>query len=242
LFWCLAQAGIAAAATYVVVSLIGSELTFVTAQSQTNIDHNLYDVRRLNDPILDVTALTAAKAAIEKIRSDASVVTLRVNDPKLLKSQDQWFKRDTIDAPELLELLKGEIGDDPATRLVIISSYRSEPVLKVTHGDYRGTGKVAGLGFYIDSLARFHRSDTGEKAQGFLAPFANFRIALVNPRSLAIEGQQTTAAGDTLSAAQAEDKDPWNVLTAQQKIVALQKLLAQEIARMTPMLLGEQSR
>jgi hypothetical protein len=241
LFLCVAQAGAAAAATYVVVSMVGSQLTIVVAEQVTGsrTDKNHYDVRPLSDPILDATALTAAKATIEKARPRASVVTLRVKDPKLLALQDTWFGKDTIAAPELLELLKGEIGDDPTTRLILISSHRAEPHLETTRGSV-GTGHVSGLGFYVDSFTFGSRSDTGEQGWGFFAPFASLRMALVDPRSLAIESEEFVAAGSAYSPVQGNDRDPWHAMSNEQKIRMLQNLLTDEIVQTTQMLLSKQ--
>jgi len=242
LFLCVPQAGIAAAATYVVVSMVGSQLTIVVAEQVTGswTDKNHYDVRPLSDPILDATALTAAKVTIEKVQPGASVVTLRVKDPKLLALQDRWFERDTIAAPELLALLQGEIGNDPMTRL-ILSSHRAEPHLKTTHGSV-GTGQVSGLGFYVDSFTFGQRSDTGEKGLGFFAPFASLRMTLVDPRSSAIESEKFIAAGSAYSPVQGNDRDPWHTMSNEQKIRVLQNLLTDEIAQTTYTLLREQRR
>ena len=184
-----------------VVSTVGSQLTIVTAREQTgtNRDRNYAEARPVSDPILDATALTAAKAAIEKARPGASVATLRLSDAKLLADQEKWFGQEKLDAPELMELLKAEIGDDPATRLIIIAAHRADILLRLEHG-YVGFGKAAGLGFYIDRVARVSRSDTGQKGQGVFGPFANFRIVLVDPRSLVIEREQAIAAGTARSA------------------------------------------
>lgn len=243
LWLCLTQSSLTAAASYVVVSTIGSQLTIVTAQEQTgtNRDRTYAEARPVSDPILDATALTAAKAAIQKARPGSSVATLRLSDAKLLADQEKWFGQAKLDAPELVELLNAEIGDDPATRLMIIAAHRADILLRLEHG-YVGFGKAAGLGFYIDSVARVSRSDTGQKGQGVFGPFANFRIVLVDPRSLVIESEQAIAAGTARSATRAEDRDPWNVLSGQEKIRLLQELLTAEIARAGPKLFDQQSR
>lgn len=165
------RTSVAAAATYVVVSMIGSQLTIVTAQEQTgtNRDRNYAEVRPVKDPILDTTALTAVKAAIEKARPGTSVATLRLTDSKLLAEQEKWFDQEKLEAPELMELVRGEIGDDPSTRLMIIAANRADILLRLEHG-YVGFGKAAGLGFYIDRVARASRSDTGQKGQGVFWP------------------------------------------------------------------------
>jgi hypothetical protein len=107
-----------------------------------------------------------------------------------------------------------------------------------TAWDYRGTGKVAGLGFYVDPWTRLKRSDTMESSRGFLGVFTHFQLVLINLQSNAIEAHERVVVGTTYSAARAEDRTPWNALSPAQKIRALESLMKREIERLLPAMLS----
>ncbi len=80
-----AWAGAAVADTYLILSLVGDQLTVVGHEAQvgSNLDKNRYKILPLRDPALDDFAVRVADATIAKVRPDASVITLRASDPKL---------------------------------------------------------------------------------------------------------------------------------------------------------------
>ncbi len=121
--------------------------------------------------------------------------------------------------------------------MLLITPYLDQPELK-TDRDYRGTGKVAGLGFYLDTVTRFKRSDTMETGRGFLGVFAHFQLVLINAQNNAIAAHERVVVGTTYSAARAEDRTPWNALTQAQKATALESLMKRGIERSLPGMLS----
>src|SRR5262245_30661033 len=106
---------------------------------------------------------------------------------------------------------------------------------------YMFTGsKAAGLGFYIDQQTRMTSSEATkmETGRGFLSLFANFQLVLINVQSSAIEAHENVAVATVRAASRAEDKNPWNALSADQKIQVLQELMKREIERVVPTFLG----
>jgi len=79
-------------------------------------------------------------------------------------------------------------------------------------------------------------------AAGFLGIFANFQIVMINLKDNAIETQQRVVIGTTFAAARAPDKNPWNALSADGKIAALQSLMKAEIDRVVPGMLRSGTR
>jgi hypothetical protein len=234
-------AGEAVAQTYIILSLIGDHVTIVGQRRQigSNIDVNEYEVVPLAEPVLDDFAVRVADATIAKARPAAGVVTLRASDPTLYKLRDSWLDADLTGVQDLISVVKGQLPPLPDARLLLITPYRDQPELK-TDRDYRGTGKVAGLGFYLDTVTRFRRSDTGESSRGFLGVFANFQLVLINLQSSAVEAHERVVVGTTYSSARAEDRTPWNALSQAQKSRALESLIKDGIERRLPGMLGAQ--
>ena len=240
--FCVAGAvwtGSALAQTYLILSLVGDRVTIVTAESQvgSNLDRNRQEIMQLTGSGLDDFAAHVADATIAKLRPSAAVATLRA-DPSLYTLRNAWVDADSIGIPELVSLVAKLVPPSSDAHLLLIAPRRDELELR-TGKDYRGSGsKVAGLGFYVDKRARMWRSDTGETATGFLGVFAHFQLVLINLRSKAIEAQERAVVGTTFSAARAEDKNPWNALSSEGKIKALEELMKKEIERALPGMLG----
>jgi hypothetical protein len=138
--------------------------------------------------------------------------------------------------------LHNRFSPSPDSHLLLIAPYNDELELR-TDRSYLGAGtKVAGLGFYVDGSKRMFDADTLDIAAGFLGIFANFQIVMINLKDNAIETQQRVVIGTTFAAARAPDKNPWNALSADGKIAALQSLMKAEIDRVVPGMLRSGTR
>jgi hypothetical protein len=236
-----AWAGEAVADTYMILSLVGDHVTIVSEAGQTGsrFDQNKYEVMPLSEPVLDDFAVRVADAVIGKARPDASVITLRAGDPALYALRDSWLATEFIEVKALLSQLAKQFPPTPDTHLLLIAPFRAEPELK-SDRYYLGTGKVAGLGFYLNAWTRIRRSDTRESARGFLGVFAHFQLVLINLQTGAIEAQEHAVVGTIRAAARAEDRTPWNALSDAEKNKVLQSLMKGEIERLLPGMLGAQ--
>ena len=234
-----AWAGEAVADTYVILSLIGDHVTMVGQRRQigTRIDKNEYEVVPLAESAFDDFAVRVADATIAKTRPDAGVVTLRASDPTLQKVRDSWLDADLTGVQDVISAVKMQLPPMPDAHLLLITPYRAQPELKTDRGE-RGTGKVAGLGFYIDALTRSWRSDTHESSRGFLGVFANFQLVILNLQSGKVEAHERVVIGTTHSSARAEDRTPSNALTPAQKVKAVESLMKQGIERTLPGMLS----
>ncbi len=234
-----AWTGAAVADTYIILSLVGDHVTVVSESGQTGsrFDQNKYEVMPLSEPVLDDFAARVADATIAKVRRDAGVITLRAGDPALYALRDSWLDTETIEVKALLSQLAKQFPPSPDTHLLLIAPFRAEPELK-SDRNYLGTGKVAGLGFYLNGWTRVRRSDTKESARGFLGVFAHFQLVLINLQTGAIEAQEHAVVGTIRAAARAEDRTPWNALSDAEKSKVLQSLMKGEIERLLPGMLG----
>jgi hypothetical protein len=229
---CVAWTGVASADTYLILSLLGDRLTTVTeGQPAGGVgDGNQYDVARMTGTALEDFVVHVADAVIQRAAPSASVTMLRASDPSLYASNDGWFDV----TPEQIHTLVSFVGKaaPPDARLLLIAPYLAQPQLR-TATEYRGSGSVAGLGFYLSNLFR-----EGQGSAGFLGVFANFQMLVINLHTEAIERREIVVAGTAYSAARAPDGTAANALTPEEKIKALQVLVQEEIAHRLPAMLA----
>src|SRR5207253_2091864 len=125
-----------------------------------------------------------------------------------------------------------------ATHLILITKHRGDALLRLATS-YVGSGKIEGVGFYLDAGLVTRRSDTHARGNGFLAPFAYIKVTLVDAKTMAVIREQTVEESTTLSTARAEGSlNPADVLTPAQKTAALQGMIRRAIARAVPSVLA----
>ena len=230
-----AWAGDGFAQTYLVLPLLGDRVTIVTAERQSGrVDSSRYEVVPQTVPTFDNHVLRAVQGTFQRARPDTAIIMLRATDPKLFALRDAWLDSDDVNVRALWLFIARQSAASAASHLLLITPYRSEPQMKVGGGEYRGTGKVAGLGFYLDGVTRLRRSDTDETATGFLGVFANFQLILINLQSETIEARERITVGQTFAAARAVDKSPWEALSPARKDAVLAHLITEEIENVLP--------
>src|SRR5882672_4015577 len=221
---------------YAVLSLIGDALSVISYQPRTgsSIDTNRHELIPITDGSFDKTALMATDAALRKIDAQASVVLLTSSSQSLYQEQEKLFSGSQLVLPDEIATVLKSSG---ATHLIILTKYRGEARLQAAQFNL-GSGKLTGLGFYVDRQYRLSRSDTGERSVGFLAPFVYFKISLVDVATLAVLREEIATATTTLSAARSKDADPWNVLTPGQKVERINSMTRGEVSRAVPVLVS----
>lgn len=232
-----AAATSSSAANYFVLSLMGDQLTLVSARNEvgSHLDQNIQQTLPQNDHALDYVALRAAQSALQKTESNAAITLLQADD-SLYAARLTIADEGSAEALRLLDSIRKLVKPNEDARLVLISPYRSEPDLR-TDRSHIGHGEVAGLGFYVDRRTRLRRSDTHELGYGFLAIFANLRVVLIDIATGRKLAEDTTRAGTTFSAARAEDKTPWDALSSKQKMINLERMVNTEVSRLLPVVL-----
>jgi hypothetical protein len=234
----LACAGCARAAddgrVVAILSLIGDGLTIVVrgATVGTSIERNAQSVIKVGTPALDRAALFAAEDAVKRSWPGARTAMLEVKDPAVYAAQSHAIEEDGA-VGRVLPALGPVLAGSGATHLVLFTKQSGEAMLQVRNARI-GTGRLEGLGFYVDRATRL-MDRNGDEYVGFLAPFAYFRVSLVDVSTGKVLGEQKVYASQVTGTSYLSH--PWDNMTAQEKMNSLQQMVRQHAARAVPALL-----
>lgn len=220
---------------YAALSLIGDVLTVVTYQPQvgSRLNKNKLDRLEVKEAALDRTALKALDAALGRNDAKASVVLLAARAPAMFENQDHLFaKGNFVLPPELATPL----AQSRATHLLLLTKHRGETRVVVDGLSY-GSGRLEGLGFYLDDGVTTKASQTGEEGLGLIAPFAYFRASLIDLASMRVLASEVITRTEGISGALAKQGyGAWQALGEEAKVALLAKLLDVELERVVPAL------
>ena len=224
---------------YAVLSIIGDKITLIGYRTPTgsNIDQNDRRIVPVQAPVLDNSTLLAVDDAIKRDRPKAVTTLLASRDPKLFALQDQSFDNPG-DAAESVAAIKALLQQSKATRLILVSPYRAEARFQLLD-QLIGSGKIAGLGFYVDRVTRISLTKTGETGTGYLAPYAYFAVSLIDVATMTTISRKLVTESLLVPTSAAKSATvPWDALTNEQKVEMLQSLIHQGLDRVIPELLA----
>jgi hypothetical protein len=224
--------GADAPATYAVVSLVGDSITIVTYEgvTGTNLDRNEKQQVALGDGVFDKLATRVALNTLHRSLPDAGFQAIDVAEPTSFGDATELFAADGR-LPALLAAVRPQLKASDTHYLVVISKFRSEARLR-TSNSHIGSGKLAGLGFYVDPVKRMKRGDTGERGRGFVAPFAYVEVDLVDLQTGAVVRSENAKESITRANAGPDATlDPWDALTPEQKVRLLENLLGRAVQK-----------
>jgi hypothetical protein len=221
---------------YAVVSLIGDQLDVVYAQmtTGTHLDPNVHRV--VPDPAgtMDQVTLAAVGRALDQ-GGPSSAALLSMAPSPLHERGDSLSDGSTIALPGSLI---DAVEQSKATHLVLVTKQRAEASVALRHS-HVGSGKLRGLGYYIDTTRRLRVIESGATGRGLIAPYAYFRLTLADAGSGAVLSERRCLASRAYAVAASKTAvDPWEVLDGRQKVDRLRLLLEKEVAREVPLLVG----
>jgi len=168
-------------------------------------------------------------SAVSASRFDprASIVMLASSDPTLYELQDELFEPQPRSRALLTSAITDPIRSQHATHLIIIRKHRADAALRM-QVQYMGSGKIEGVGFYVDPTLPTRNLETNELGSGFLATFAYIKVALVDANTMAIIREQTVEESATTLTG--KSLNPLDALTPAQKTAALRSMIVQATA------------
>lgn len=220
------------------LSLLGDRMSLVYARMQTgtNTNPNLVHPVPMKDNVLDKLALKSV--AESQVAGLPEVVLLGLRDPKMYEAQDRLF---AAEGQALLDSLRKPLAGSKVTHLLLIAKARGNARFSVGTA-HIGIGSVEGLGFYVDRSTKVERTETGMVDVGYIAPFAYYRLMLFDLGANKIVAEENVRASTMYPVASTGESDPWNVITAEQKIDDLEKLMNQNTGAALTRLLAARAR
>lgn len=226
--------------TYAFLSLVGDKLEIVVKEGAigSNLDRNRHEEPiAIKDDMFDGVAVSVAAQAIAKLVPGAQMTALNTRSPALFQDQQVLFqiKGDEVSLPDAI---RSALAAEKATHLVLLTKQPGRTKVQfLARGS--DTGRLEGIGLYVDGSTRLREINSGKEGQGFIAPYFYARIALIDvARSKVIKTLPITATS-ILSTVNEEagSRNPWTTLTLEQKINAVRHLIESEMNRAVPLLL-----
>jgi hypothetical protein len=94
-----------------------------------------------------------------------------------------------------------------------------------------GNNRVTGIGFYVGADGRTTNSRTGAVSSGYLAPFVQLRLSLIDVSQRSVVASTSLSDGFIVGPPEVEASDPWKFMSRAEKTRALQQLLASNVQR-----------
>jgi hypothetical protein len=223
---------------YAVLSLVGDRLLVVShgASVGSNIDRN----RRAYVPVpgraLDDAMTASLASAVERASASTDVVML-AGSAELLAAEGEPAAEP--DLRPVVERIRPALAKAGVTHLVVATKLR-RPAAVELEGSTVGSGNLDGVGFYLDHSMRVDRFDeTSDRSRGFLAPFAYFRVSLLDlARGAELAHRDVTASAAT-PGSRSPTLEVWEALSAEDKIRMVKTLMQREAAASVQALVGE---
>jgi len=216
-----------------VLSLISDTLSVVTYQRLT--DANSREAIPLTERVFDNVALVSANEALQGLARANEIAFLSAGAATDLPDPAGLF-----DGPRFLppEWLAQALAKQKVPRLILVTKHRSDTRIAL-RDEALGSGKLEGLGFYIDRTAFLRHTESGDIAEGFMAPFAYLRISLIDvPTMTVVAHQPSTASAMVAPIGSSAGADPSDAVTPMQKLQALERLVKDAIGAALPQLLS----
>ena len=225
---CAAEPLVAQNRRWAALSLVGDKILIVGARPEigSRISQN---TRRWADDAentLDRYVLQAIDRAVRERDRGAAVAMLALPGSALYGQPERAFDGRQVALPGAAvdALIAGR-----ASHLLLATKLRNDARIPLYDAAV-GVGAVAGIGFYVDTDLRLKILESGQAANGVLAPFVYVRLSLIDVQSGEVLREELVREMQTYPTALNPDAaGPWDVLGAGQKIDVLHKLIDKSI-------------
>ena len=224
---------------YAVLSLLSDQLTVVVRGARTtgsNIDQNRHQALAVPGHALDKRMVLTMDDALRAAGVKAPVLLFTM-DPAIFERQAQL-----VDSGEgvasLLDAVRPVLKGVDARYLILATKYRHGANLRLANGSI-GTGTLSGLGFYVDTQVESYEQDgEGRTGTGFVAAYAYFLLSVIDLQTGRVM-HETPVMGSRLALGfRSTTGNPWDAMSAEEKIASLEYVLRSETRRVMPELLA----
>ena len=130
--------------------------------------------------------------------------------------------------------LPGKLGEavrqSGAAKLLLVTRSRQEPALAAAL-PARILATLEGPGFVLDQRPSAQIGFDGQGGLPVFAPYVSIRVALIDLSDLKLKREQSLAVATRLPVAAASAANPWAATTAEQRVKALESLIAAELPK-----------
>jgi hypothetical protein len=178
----------------------------------------------------DRIALRSAREKLQEALPSARV-ELFVSPTAMTPAEQRGLADGALRA-ELPGWMVKTLEQNKLSHLLIITRHRGAINASTDDKFDIGRGTVEGIGFYLDTLYTLVNSSTGALSTGLLAPYTQIRLTLMD----AMSGDIVTTydVRESYAHASAEGKpaaDPWNFMSAEEKVRSLRALVERGMQR-----------
>jgi hypothetical protein len=205
---------------------VGDRISIVQQEGRvgSHLNRNVQQTARIGpenfqtDAVLMVaSALQAARPGVKTVemplRSDVQTLPWRVEGSRLIVEP----------------VLASALERAKVSTLVLVEPLSAPAELKLADLTM-GSGRLEGLGFYVDNETLVRRKDRGDTSVGFLGLFAYFRTLVVEVPSMEVQCTRRSTGSTTVAADRdAPGTHPWQALSVEHKIEVLRNVLKTEL-------------
>ena len=216
-----------------VFSLLGDSVQVASATDaprDTRIERTARETMEFKDIGFDIIAGGVARKAIETRQPPTLFRVFRA--PVLLTLDDQVLIADGAKRGELPDWMVRSIVTHKFTHVLLITRARGQTKIRTDEGDSIGRGTVEGIGFYLDTLYQLKNDKTGAISNGLIAPYAEMRVTLMDTDTAQVVAEHRLSEAYALASADNQVvADPWNFLSAIEKVQVLREMVEKTLAR-----------
>ena len=217
---------------FAVISLIGDrmELAYAKGVDGQPVDRIERRYIPLDDSRIDRYTLLAANDVLKKLAPGP--------DPVLLQAFDRSYFDVTSGTSVIIDWTRQLVKDakPKVTHALLITKIQYEGV-PALQKPFVGGGTLEGVGFFVGREAPPKGMDPNSGGPGFLSPFAYFQVTLVDLASGKVVREEKGTASNMLSATGTDSGNPWDTLSAGQKLQAIIDLVKRELEIVLPKVL-----
>jgi len=218
------------------LSLVGDKIEIIGARPEigSRISQNRRRWADDADSTMDRYVLQAIERAVHAQDRSASVTMLALPGSMLYDQPERAFDGRQVALP-------GTVVDaliaSRSSRLLMVTKLRSSARVPL-YDTTVGVGGVSGIGFYIDTDLRLTIREAGptagHSADGVLVPFVSVRLSLVDVASGEVVGEELVREMRAHAAASnPKAEGPWDVLSADQKVEVLRRMIDESVGGAT---------
>jgi hypothetical protein len=216
---------------YAIISLIGDRMQLAYARGVDGQPVDRIERRYipLDDSAIDRATLLAANEQVKRLKPGS--------EPVLLQAFERSYFDVSAGTGAIIEWIRELAKDKRVTHAIIVTKMQYEGVPAVQKA-FVGGGTLEGVGFFVGREPAPPGMDPNAGGPGFLAPFAYFRVSLVELASGRVVREEKGLASTMLSATATDTGNPWDTLSGQQKLETLMQLVRKELVIVMPKVLN----